>query len=58
MIEIVISFILYYAIFATGVHIGRKKGMKDERAECLKWAMRLNAKTLEIWQKENDSKTH
>ena len=52
MIEIVISFILYYAIFATGVHIGRKKGMKDERAECLKWAMRLNSKTLEIWQDE------
>lgn len=52
MIEIVISFILYYAIFAMGVHIGRKKGMKDERAECFKWAMRLNGKTLEIWQDE------
>ena len=57
MIEIIITFLLYYAIFAMGVHIGRKKGMKDERAECLKWAMRLNSKTLEIWQKENDSKT-
>ena len=33
MIEIVISFILYYAIFAMGVHIGRKKGIKDERAD-------------------------
>ena len=39
MIEIVISFILYYAIFAMGIHVGRKKGMKDERAECLKWAL-------------------
>ena len=56
MIEIIISFILYYAIFAMGIHIGRKKGMKDEREECLKWAMRLNSKTLEDWQKENERK--
>lgn len=52
MIEFVITSILYYAIFAVGVHIGRNKGIKEERADCLKWAMRLNSKTLEIWQDE------
>jgi len=52
MIEILISFVLYYAIFALGVSVGRKKGQSEERADCIKWVMSLNQKTLEIWQDE------
>ena len=36
---------------------GRKKGQMEEREACYKWIMRLNCKTLEDWQNENDSKT-
>ena len=35
MIEIVLTALYVYAIFTVGVHIGRKKGIKDERADCL-----------------------
>jgi len=54
MIEIIISMIVYWAIFAIGVQVGNKKGKMDERKACMRWAMGLNSKTLEDWQKENE----
>ena len=52
MIEFIITTAVYWAVFALGVMLGRKKGILEERVACMKWAMRLNSKTLEIWQDE------
>ena len=57
MIEFIISFAIYWIIFSVGIMAGRKKGQMEEREACYKWIMRLNCKTLEDWQNENDSKT-
>ena len=52
MIEFIITSAIYWAVFAFGIMIGKKQGIIQERKDCLKWAMRLNSKTLEIWQDE------
>ena len=37
MIEFIISFAIYWAIFSVGIMAGRKKGQMEEREACYKW---------------------